>query len=133
MPLRNTTPDSPDQLRHARATITRSSRCTVEQSGYGYGKWFELPGTSDVTRAKIYVVLGWNSPDRILEHAALANQRGFNCVDVPAGGFVFEDSTGFYVYGSSGAYGSGRTDAAGIIEDHFRETGQFKQVIRGRP
>lgn len=133
MQLRNTPPNSPDQLRHDKANISHSSRCTIEQSRYGYGKWFELPGTTDATRARIYVVLGWDKESSVLEHPALASQRGFDYFNVPAGGFVFEDSTGFYVYGSSGAYGSGSIDAAGIIEDHFRETGEFRRVIKGRP
>lgn len=130
MKLRNTPLDSADQLQHDRARITRSSCCTVEGER-GYGKWFEVP--SQDTRSRIYVVLGWQNERRILEHAALADQRGFDCLQVPAGGFVFEDSTGFYVYGSSGAYGSGNTDAAGIIENHFREIGEHKRIIRGKP
>lgn len=133
MRLRNTPPDSPDQSRHNRANISYSSRCTVEQSGYGYGKWFELPGTTDATRARIYVVLGWDSENSVLEHPALAAQRGYDYFKVHAGGFVFEDSTGFYVYGSSGAYGSGSIDVAGIIGGHFRETGESRRVIRGKP
>lgn len=130
MRLQGTPPNSPDQLKHNRAHITRSSRCTIEGE-MGYGKWFEVP--SHDTRTRIYVVLGWPDERSSLEHAALAHQRGFDCTQVPAGGFVFEDSTGFYVYGSSGAYGSGSSDAARIIEDHFRETGESRRVVRGRP
>ena len=125
--------DSPEQLRHDRASISRSSQCTIEQSGYGCGKWFELPGATSSTRASIYVVLGWDDERSILEHAALADQRGFDFLNIPAGGFVFEDSTGFYVYGASGAYGRGNVDAVSIIKNHFRETGESKRVIRGRP
>ncbi len=130
MRLRGTSPNSPDQLKHDRARITRSSRCTVEGE-MGYGKWFEVP--SQETSKRIYVVLGWPNEHSSLEHAALAHQRDFDCTQVPAGGFVFEDSTGFYVYGSSGAYGSGSIDAVSIIGNHFRETGEFRRVIGGRP
>ncbi|MBU1151664.1 hypothetical protein KJ632_02440 [Patescibacteria group bacterium] len=133
MRLKYTPTSSQDQLRHNRANISHSSCCTIEKYGYGYGKWFEIPGTIDNIRTKIYVVLGEDSEASLAEHAALAAQRGFECLDIPAGGFVFEDSTGFYVYGSSGAYGSGSIDATGIIKKHFSENGESKRVIRGRP